>query len=273
MKMKRKSIEKPRPLVALLTDFGNRDWFVASMKGVIKSIAPKTDIVDITHDIPRQHPASASFVLESCRSDFPEGTVFCSVVDPGVGTDRKRLVATDGLYFYIAPDNGLLTGIESRAETFLAWEIVNPEFMLEGKGATFEGRDVFAPAAAHLTAGVSPEQFGPLCKNIILLEPEIPGAAGKNKIRGRVVYIDAFGNLITNITPEDLPSKRNEKEWTVTIKRRRINGLKRGFEEADPGKLLVYTGSTGRLEIAANRANAAKILDARVGTTVTLTYR
>jgi len=271
--MKKGKRGERRPLIALLTDFGVRDWFVASMKGVIKGIAPASEIIDIAHEVEPHNIAAASFILESCCRDFPEGTIFCCVVDPGVGSSRGRLAAADGTYYFVAPDNGLLTGVESRAETFLVHSIINPKVMRKGPGTTFEGRDVFAPAAAHLATGMPIEALGPLCEDMNRLDLYTVERDSQGKLKGRVVYIDRFGNLLTNIMPDDLPEDLSPASVIISIKGRRIRGLHESYASVKPGALVAYWGSTGRLEIAVNRRSAAKMLSAREGDVITLSIR
>lgn len=267
-----KTNKKPRRIIALLTDFGTRDWFVSSMKGVIRRIACDAEIVDITHEVEPHNILAASFILESCYRDFMEGTIFCCVVDPGVGTARRRLAATDGSYFFISPDNGLLTGVESQAETFLVYSIENKKLMLEGKGTTFEGRDVFAPAAAHLAEGKPLEDFGALCEDMVRLNVPSPLKTSKGVLRGEVLYIDRFGNLITNISAEDLPKKFDARFAVISIRRNKIKGLAAGYADVPCGALAAYWGSTGRLEIAANQNSAADILKSAIGTKIELIF-
>lgn len=259
-------------MIALLTDFGTRDWFAASMKGVIRRIAPDAEIVDITHEVEPQNVAATAFILESCYRDFPEGTIFCCVVDPGVGSARRRLAATDGSYFFVAPDNGLLTGVESAAETFLAYSISNKKYILEGRGTTFEGRDVFAPAAAHLVASAPLEGFGSLCEDMVRLKCAAPSKISKGILCGEVLYVDHFGNLITNITAEDLPNDFDDRSAIVAIGHRKIKGLVKSYADVACGALAAYWGSTGRLEIAANQKNASQMLNAAIGEKIEIKF-
>jgi len=261
---------KTKPLIALLTDFGVQDWFVASMKGVIKTICPDADILDITHSIRAHDVPSASFILESCWRDFPPGTVFCCVVDPGVGTGRKRLASMNETHVFIAPDNGLLSGVEATSEGFLAFSIENKDFMHKGFGATFEGRDIFAPAAAHIASGVKIDLLGPLCEKFIRLELFPVQKTKLGAIKGFVVYIDQFGNLITSVTFGALPKRKDFSCVALKIKTRKIIGISDAYQDVKPGNLLAYWGSTGRLEIAKNRGNAAESLGMKIGDTFTL---
>jgi len=265
MKKKKKKPSEKIPLIALLTDFGSSGWFPASMKAVIKQILPSAEIIDITHNVEPHNVAAASFILESCYRDFPEGTIFCCVVDPGVGSKRKRLAATDGSYFFLAPDNGLLTSVELRSEIWLVCSIINQDMMHQGPGATFEGRDVFAPAAAHLASGMPIDSLGPLYRDMERLDLWNPVKEGKYSITGHVIYIDRFGNLVTNITQEDLPSSCDPARIVVAIKKRKIRGISKSYSDVKPGEPVLYWGSTGRLEIGVNLGNAAKVLSAYLG--------
>jgi hypothetical protein len=238
--MKRKKPSEKIPLIALLTDFGSSDWFAASMKAVIKQIQPSAEIIDITHNVEPHNVSAASFILESCYRDFPEGTIFCCVVDPGVGSNRKRLTATDGSYFFLAPDNGLLTSVELRSEIWLVYSIINQDAMHQGQGATFEGRDVFAPAAAHLASGWTIYSLGPLYKDMERLDLWSPKKDGKNSITAHVIYIDRFGNLVTNITQEDLPPSCDPARIVVAIKKRKIRGIEKSYSDVKPGEPVLY---------------------------------
>jgi len=148
-------------VVALLTDFGMQDYYVAAMKGVILSIDTNANIVDITHKIPPQDVATASFILKACYKDFPRGTIFVCVVDPGVGSDRRALVVETDSYKFVAPDNGLLDGVLSESVDFRAFSITNRKYMRRDVSNTFHGRDVFAPIAAAISLGISLDSMGP----------------------------------------------------------------------------------------------------------------
>lgn len=271
--MKRKNPSPKTPLIALLTDFGSSDWFAASMKAVIKQILPNAEIIDITHNVEPHNILAASFILESCYRDFPEGAIFCCVVDPGVGSKRKRLAATDGTYFFLAPDNGLLTSVEARSEIWLMYSIINKELRHQGPGATFEARDVFAPAAAHLASGVKIDSLGPLYKDMKRLDLWHPKKEGKNSLTALMIYIDRFGNLVTNIAPDDLPSSCDPARIVVAIKKRKIKGIHKSYSDVKPGQTVLYWGSTGRLEIGVNLGNAASLFTIGYGDKISLYYQ
>ena len=250
--------------IALLTDFGTRDYFVAAMKGVILSIDPIAVIVDITHEIEPQNIGEASFVLRACRRDFPKGTVFVAVVDPGVGSDRRGIAVEAGDQIFIGPDNGIFSFItDKNARVF---ELKNAEFFAPQVSSTFHGRDVFAPVAAHISRGISIEEVGPRIDPILKTEqPEaVTGEGGV--ISGRVIHIDRFGNLVTNIPPEMLPgSFRLKVNGTVIAEKRQC------YSDGPGGTPFLIVGSAGFLEISVYRGSARTATDADVGEAVTVT--
>lgn len=251
-------------VIALLTDFGTSDHFVAAMKGAILSIEPRATVVDITHETSPHDIRSAGFSLWACYRNFPNGTVFVCVVDPGVGSRRRRIVHRSGEYLFVAPDNGLLSFLfdEEEGET---WEIEEGEYTADRISGTFDGRDVFGPVGAHLARGVHPSSIGKR-----LADPEsrstglrIRGTAASGS--GLVIHIDRFGNLITNLWPEDLAEGTSVEIGGTVVTERRVY-----FGEGGPAGIFVIEGSTGLLEIASNRKSAAEALGARVGDVVSL---
>lgn len=252
---------KKRGVIALITDFGQTDPFVGVMKGVILRIHPECSIVDITHGVAPQDVREAAYVLRSARPYFPKGTVFLCVVDPGVGTSRRGIVAKGAGDIFVAPDNGLLTLAEPLNQIA---QIKNSDLFLEPVSRTFHGRDVFAPVAAHLSKGMALSRIGPAVGRIKRLS--LPGPIRKGKeVRGEVVRIDRFGNLTTNLKSTDLPQRAG---LGVRVGRRRVGGLRRAYEEASPGEALAIIGSDGFLEVAVRGGSAKKTLRARVGTRV-----
>ena len=283
---------KPRanaPIV-LTTDFGTSDAFVGVMKGVILTINPNATIVDLTHEIGPQNLRQGAFVLGVNHPYFPSGAIHMAVVDPGVGTDRKPIVLATPTATFIAPDNGLLSevvkdyvrgaspNIEHHGTVPLpsplnCRELSNPLYQKHPVSNTFHGRDIFAPAAAHLSLGVRPEEFGPAVSEIIfrpLPEPLPLGAA----IIGEVIYTDHFGNLITNISAARLNDLANGKGTVVVeIGTRQITGISRTFhdialdsgDQLDALPLVALVGSNGYLEVAVRDGNAADSLGLGVG--------
>jgi S-adenosylmethionine hydrolase len=246
--------------IALLTDFGARDYFVASMKGVILSIDPAAVIVDITHDVPPQDISEAAFALRACYRDFPAGTIFVAVVDPGVGSDRRAILAEAGGRYFIAPDNGLLSFILDNEAAARVFQISNPEFSAAHIGGTFHGRDIFAPAAAHLSRGADPVQFGPLISDPQRLPATRPERISAMEIEGRIIHIDRFGNIITNLTSDDLPAK-----FIIEIGDTIIETHRKFYAEAREGEVFSIMGSASFLEISVRNGSAKDILGAEKG--------
>ena len=250
-------------VISLTTDFGTRDTYVAEMKAAILSITRDVHVVDITHEIPPQDVLAGALALEAAAPWFPPATIHVAVVDPGVGTARRGLAVTAGGRTFVGPDNGLFTPFLAGAG-WRAFELTAAEYRGPHVSRTFHGRDVFAPAAAHLAGGLEPHRLGPAVTDPVRLTwPEVLVAEGK--IGGAVLHIDRFGNLVTSIPGEALTSLGPEITVRVAGKTlplvRTYGELKRG----NPGALV---GSGNRLEIAVNAGSAAKTLRAGRGTPV-----
>lgn len=272
--------------IALMTDFGTTDIYVGVIKGVIHAIYPEARLIDITHHIQPQHVRQGAFALFNAFRYFAPGTIFLVIIDPGVGSTRKPIALEAGEYIFIAPDNGVLSYVMSELEVNYAVELVNPAYRLTYVSNTFHGRDIFAPAAAHLVAGIPLDEFGPAINNIYRLPtPEL--TIDEKHIMGEVVHIDRFGNIITSIghlrwiTPERLtlqprfadettPVQIPTQSATVTIHDRTIQGVCHAYNEVDRGTLLATVGSNGHLEIAVNQGNAAAKIDVVIGDRVDL---
>ena len=252
--------------IALLTDFGVRDYFVGAMKGAILTINPNARIVDITHEIEPQNVAAASFTLRACYKNFPVKTIFVAVVDPGVGSNRKAILVETEDYFFIAPDNGLLSFVFDEEKNRLVFELTNEKFFARNIGATFHGRDVFAPAAAHLSKGIAPDSFGERTKNYVRLRENKPHRISNDEIEAEIIHADRFGNLITNLTAADLP-----EHFTIKINETTISRRRNFFAEADANEVFMIIGSAGFLEIAAFRDSAKRLLNAEVGQKIIVT--
>lgn len=255
-------------VIALLTDFGTADYFAASMKGRILSVNPNATIVDITHEIPPQDIESAAFTLAACYRDFPSGTIFIAVVDPGVGSSRRSVLMEAEQRFFFAPDNGLLSLIASRGEMDACrfFEISNTEYFGPNISRTFHGRDIFAPAAGHLSLGVEPEKFGGKIYDAVRLEQRKPERISDRQILGEVIHIDRFGNLVTNLTEEMLPEK-----YSIEIAGTTIGENREFYSEGRKGFLFTIIGSAGYLEISAFEDSAARLLAIGVGEKARLT--
>jgi hypothetical protein len=252
-------------VIALLTDFGIADYYVGAMKGVILSVNPKANIVDITHEIPAQNIASANFTLRACYRDFPKKTIFVAIVDPGVGSKRKAIMVETEDYFFIAPDNGLLSFVFNETKNFRVIELTNDKFFLSPISRTFHGRDVFAPCAAHLSNGIKPELFGLEINDYVSNAEKKPRALTENETGAEIINIDRFGNIVTNLKSEDVPEYS-----AVNINENTIEKLYEHYSQAEESEVFMIWGSAGYLEISAYRDSAADVLRAEIGQSIEL---
>jgi S-adenosylmethionine hydrolase len=257
--------------LTLTTDFGADGPYVAAIKGVVLGLAPRTQVVDVSHAIAPQDIAEGSFLLAGIVDYFPGGTVHLAVVDPGVGTERRLIVVEVGGQWFVLPDNGLIGGVLRGRDPSGIWEIRNPEIRLPNVSSTFHGRDILAPAAAHLLRGGKPADLGPPLTRIVLLSSLEP-AEDENGLIGEVVYLDSFGNLITNI-PRDRLGAAGPSGWSVHVLDRTIDRLTRTYAESSPGTLVSLIGSSNRVEVAVVNGDAARSLKAGRGTPVFLRRR
>ncbi len=262
----------PLGLITLLTDFGDRDSFVASMKGVILTINPHATIVDLSHQVPPHSVEDAAYLLKSCYRYFPKGTVHVAVVDPGVGSARRPLIAKSEHYFFLAPDNGLLTPILAEDSEMEVREIENVDYRLTSPGHTFDGRDLFAPAAAWLTAQQPFVSFGRSiddCKTFTISKPKWESMA----LVGEIVHVDRFGNLISNLTPDHVKEIRDVTKRPnplIRIAGHTIDGLVRNYQEGDAQVPRALINSNGQIEIFLKEGNAAHVMNAGRGQRVDL---
>jgi len=252
------------PIITLLTDFGTEDHYVASMKGVILKINPRCKVVDITHQVVPQNIEEAAFLLANAYSYFPEGTVHLAVVDPEVGGARNPLLIVTDRFFFVGPDNGLFSYALKREKVRGAYCLTERRFFLPEVSSTFHGRDIFAPVAGHLTLGVPPKAFGQKIHSWKTFDFPSPIIMGK-KMVGRVIHIDSFGNLITNIERKQLDLFVGDQPFHILAGKKRINGVRRGYWEVKRGEILALIGSGGYLEISLREGNAQKMLKAKKG--------
>jgi S-adenosylmethionine hydrolase len=262
-----------RPLIALLTDFGLEDTYVGVMKGVIKTICPEAEPVDLCHGVRRQGVAEAAFLLATSHAHFPPGTVFLCVVDPGVGSDRAALAVASGRHLFVAPDNGLLSLVWRRDPESVAHAITSPDHRLAKVSTTFHGRDIFAPAAAHLAAGVPLHDLGPRMPDIEQLAFAHPLREGAETLAGAVLHVDHFGNVITNIRPGDLPHGADPATLEVVIGKHALGGLHDTYSAVASGDALVHWGSSDFLEIAVREGDAADRFGLGVGDAVRVRWQ
>jgi S-adenosyl-L-methionine hydrolase (adenosine-forming) len=249
------------PIVTFLSDFGSHDWFVGVVHGVIHALHPTAHVVDLTHEVPPGLIGRAAFVLEAAAPDFPAGTVHLAVVDPGVGTDRRAIAVAARGQCFVGPDNGLLEWALADPEAQVH-ELVETRFFRKPVSRTFHGRDVFAPVAAHLAHGEPPARFGPRLVDAVRLPASAPRHRA-SEIVGHVVFVDRFGNALTNITDQDLSDAFPmipETKLRVLALGRVIEGLSRSYGDAPVGTILALIGSSGRLEVAQVGGDASERL-------------
>jgi S-adenosyl-L-methionine hydrolase (adenosine-forming) len=250
-------------IITLLTDFGSRDSFVAQMKGVILGLQPKAAIVDITHEIRPFGILDAAFVLKSACRYFPKGTIHVVVVDPGVGGKRRPLLVINRLGRFLAPDNGVLSHIYHDYPSSRIYQLAAEKYRLKPYSATFDGRDLFAPAAARLSKGLAPSEMGKKITDPVSFPVPDSKRRKDGSLEGQVIHIDRFGNLITNITRRDLaPWLLDGKSAVFTIKGKTIEGFKLFYAEATPGELAAIINSDDHLEIYCDQQSARSFLDA-----------
>jgi len=260
---------RARAIITLLTDFGVQDAYVACLKGVILGLNPAAALIDLTHAVPPQDRRRGALILAGAAPYFPPGTIHLAVVDPGVGSGRRGLAAHCRGQFWVGPDNGLFHLAWSQDPDLEIVSLENPRFFRPQVAATFHGRDIFAPVAAHLSLGVRLGQFGPAITDPVSLgfpEPTFGPAA----IHGEVIYVDRFGNLVSNVRAAALNSWAKGQGLHFQVGRIQISGLARTYNDVAPGEFLALAGSHGYLEIACNLGNAAGRGRARVGDSLTI---
>jgi S-adenosylmethionine hydrolase len=262
-------------LITLLTDFGTADYFVAAMKGVILSTNPRAALVDITHEIPAHDVQAGAFTLLAACETFPAGTIHVAVVDPGVGSERRALVAECGGHLFVAPDNGLLSYVCERTQQSRFFHATNRKYFRQTVSETFHGRDIFAPLAAALSNGVEPRELGAEIADPVRLAPLAPRVCDDDRIEAFIIHIDRFGNCVTNITRRELGDEQIARGATLKINGRAIRSFRRFFSDGandsdHTGALFAIWGSAGFLELAAYQTSAAQLLDARRGHSITV---
>jgi S-adenosylmethionine hydrolase len=248
-------------ILTLLTDFGTKSGYVAQMKGVLSAIAPDARVIDITHEITPHNIREGAFVLLTTIPYYPIGTVHIAVVDPGVGTERKGIIITAKNHVMIGPDNGLLIPIARFLGDFTVYEITNKKYMLEEISNTFHGRDIFTPVAGHILKGIAFEKIGRNTNNYIDLDFG-QGKISNTTATGKIIYIDRFGNIITNIMGYNLKDFLNyDKKIRVYIKDKKHEIMYvKAYNYVKKGQLLTTLGSSNYLEIGINQGNAARRL-------------
>jgi len=257
------------PLITLTTDFGLSDHYVGTMKGVILSICPRARIVDISHGVDAYEIAEAAFTLAQAYRYYPRGAIHVAVIDPGVGTSRRPILAQAAGQSFIAPDNGVLSMIYAR-EKHKVRVISNSRYFLKPTSNTFHGRDIFSPAAAHLADGVAAAKFGPLITDYLRLDFDKPTRTGRRAWTGAILKVDRFGNIVTNFSVVDFPDL-NKRHFEMAAGPQRISAFAHNYAERGAGELFLIVGSSGYYEISVGQASAAKMLGCGAGAPLELT--
>jgi S-adenosyl-L-methionine hydrolase (adenosine-forming) len=261
-----------RPIVTLTTDFGINDHFVGTIKGVILNIAPEAEIIDICHSVQAFDVLDGALGVASSYSYFPSGTIHVVVVDPGVGSARRPILVSTEKYYFVAPDNGVLSLVYGREERIRVRHITGAHYFMHPVSTTFHARDLFAPVAGWLAKGVDSAKFGEEISDYVRLNAPKPKPTNEKTLRGVVLRVDRFGNLVTNFTPTDLPAlfQPNPPAFKISVGKSEITEMHNNYAEGEPNEVFGILGSMGYLEIAANRAPAAQLTGAGKGTEVTV---
>ena len=256
-------------IITLITDFGEEVGYAGIMKGVILSINPGCQIIDITHHISPQDREEAAFVLKSAHRFFPQETIHLVVVDPGVGSERKPIIVETARNWFIGPDNGVFSLIFSEDQQKRVWEITNDRYFLSPVSPTFHGRDIFAPVAAHLSSGVSIHELGKELKDFVHLEglePEVH----QDMLKGRIVFIDHFGNLVSNISHTLFTKAVGKNSFQITVGNQVLGGIYPTYADAEDGEVFALFGSSQQLEISVRNGNCQKLLNVTKGLQVSV---
>lgn len=261
-----------RPVIALLSDFGTADSYVGTMKGVIVGICPEATLVDITHEVPAHDVLDGALQLGAAFAWFPAGTIFLAIVDPGVGSARRAIAADTGEHRFVAPDNGLLTLVFRDVPPRRVVELSEPRYARPTISRTFEGRDRFAPAAAWLANGVELPALGPSITGYHLLDVPVPHA-GDHVLRGAILRVDRFGNLITNVPRRMVEEFAGGRTLEIAAGGREIRRLVSTYADIEPREICALFGSTDHLELAAHRGSAAVMLGIERDATIELRRR
>ena len=257
-----------RPILTLTTDFGLADHFAGTMKGVILGICPAAQIVDISHGVTPFEIAEGAYLIAQAWRYFPKKTVHVVVVDPGVGTARRPLLVEAGGQYFLGPDNGVLSMVYLH-EKCKVRHIANQKYFLHPVSRTFHGRDIFAPVAAHLAAGVPPSRIGKLVRDYLKPEFEKPHRAGKRTWIGRILKIDRFGNIVTNFHVSEF-SDLEMRGFTMALGPREVTVLARSYAECAAGELSLILGSSGYYEVSLREGSAAKQVKCEPGAAIEL---
>ena len=259
-----------RPIVTLTTDFGINDHFVGTMKGVILNIAPQAEIVDICHAVQAFDVLDGALAIAQSYDYFPSGTIHVVVVDPGVGSARRPILMSTEKHYFVAPDNGVLSLVYSREERIRVRHITGEHYFLQPVSNTFHARDLFAPVAGWLAKGVDSGKFGDEISDYVRLNAPKPKPVNDKTLRGVVLKVDRFGNLVTNFTPNDVPAlfAATPPSFKIVVGKTEITEMHSNYAEGTPNEIFGILGSMGYLEIAANRGSAVQLVGSGKGTEV-----
>jgi S-adenosyl-L-methionine hydrolase (adenosine-forming) len=259
-----------RPIITLTTDYGTNDHLVGVMKGVILSINPEVNIVDITHSVLAHDLLDGALAIGQAYKYFPAKTIHLVVVDPGVGTERRPILVAGDTHYFVAPDNGVLSSVYDQTEALYVWNVISEHYFRQPVSKTFHGRDIFAPVAAWMTKSWQSSAFGEQITDFTRFAMPKPKATG-NTIKGIVLRVDQFGNLVTNFKPEDVPAlTAADGKFTIHAGKATLTKLVPTFASGSNGEAIGLIGSSGYLEICVNRASASRALGLGRGGEVTM---
>jgi len=262
----------PNRLVTLTTDFGVNDHFVGTMKGVILNINPQAQIVDICNNIQSFDVLDGALSVAQAATYFPSDTLHVVIVDPGVGTQRRPILAVNEKHVFLAPDNGVLSLVYERSERLSVRHVTAEHYFLQPLSQTFHGRDIFAACAGWLSKGVEITKFGEEITDFVRFAAPKPKPISDNSFKGVVLKTDKFGNLITNITPKDIPQlfEHTTPPFRIVVCKAEVTKMKTAYAQATPGEIFAILGSMGYLEISANRGAANRLAGADKGSDVSV---
>lgn len=260
-------------IITLTTDFGLAEHYVGAMKGVICGINPLAQLVDITNSVPSYDLLDGAIAISQAYSYFPAETVHLVIIDPGVGSARRPIVAKAGTHIFVAPDNGVLSLVYAREEVIFVRHITAEHYFRQPVSNTFHGRDIFAPVAGYISKGVELDKFGDEITDYVRFAAPKPKPAGPNSWKGTVLKIDKFGNVITNFTPNDIPQlfQAQSPAFKLAVGKAEITKFHAAYANGAQGELFALLGSTGFLEISMNRGSAARASGAEKGSEISIT--
>lgn len=262
---------RKKGVFTLITDFGDEGGYAGIMKGVILTINPHCQIIDITHQISPQGIEEAAFLLHNAYSYFPAHSIHVVVVDPGVGSERKPILVETDKYWFVGPDNGVFSFVFSVKGFKKVWEITNKRYFLPEISFTFHGRDIFAPVAAHVSLGVPAEKLGKELRGFVILKDLEPRVSA-GMIRARVVYIDHFGNLVSNVSRDLFSKLVAGKSFSINVGGKLIQKLSLSYADAEDGEILALFGSSRWLEISLKDGNCQRALQVKKGAAVDIHF-